>query len=101
MGERATQALASPLALLVAAALGFAAGGALAGRRHRPRHPERRRSDHVKAATRTGFAGMLLPAVMWFVRAQWGSPVRAAQALVENFSKRKARASPGGDIPRA
>jgi hypothetical protein len=95
---RALQALASPLALAAAAALGFVAAGALARRNHRPRHPERRKSDHVKAAKRTGLAGMLLPAAMWFVRAQWGSPARAAQILLEKFSNR--RLSPRGDMTR-
>jgi hypothetical protein len=88
---RAMQALASPLALAAAAAVGFIVAGAFARRNQRPPHPERRKSDHVKAAKRTGIAGMLLPAAMWLVRAQWGSPARAAQALLENFSKGKAQ----------
>ena len=99
-GERALRALASPLALAAAATVGFVAAGALARRRERPPHPERRKSDHVKAAKRTGLAGMLLPAVMWFVRAQWGSPVRAAQVLLENLNRKKAAASPRGDMTR-
>jgi hypothetical protein len=87
------QALASPLALVAAAAVGFIAASAFARRNQSPPHPERRKTDHVKAAKRTGVAGMLLPAAMWLVRAQWGSPARAAQALLENFGKRKQRRS--------
>jgi hypothetical protein len=88
---RAMQALASPLALAAAVAVGFFVGGAFVRRNQRPPHPERRKTDHVKAAKRTGIAGMLLPAAMWLVRAQWGSPARAAQALLENLGKRKAQ----------
>jgi hypothetical protein len=95
-GTRALQALASPAALVGAAALGFFAAAAVAKRRHKPKHPERRKSDHVKAAKATGFAGVLLSAAMWFVRAQWGSPVRATQVLLERFKK----TSPRGDIVR-
>lgn len=87
--ERVMRALASPLALVAAAAVGFFAAGALARRSHRPPHPERRKSDHVKAARHKGLAGMLLPAAMWLVRARWGSPARAAQALLEHFNQKK------------
>jgi hypothetical protein len=98
--ERALQALASPLALAAVAAVGFFAARWVVRRRERPPHPERRKSDHGGAAKRTGLAGMLLPAAMWFVRLKWGSPVRAAQALLENFGKKKVRASPPGDMSR-
>lgn len=99
-GERARRALASPLALAAAATIGFVAAGSLTRRRQRPPHPERRKTDHVKAAKRTGLAAMLLPAAMWFVRAQWGSPARAAQALLEGLNRKKAAASPRGDMTR-
>jgi len=92
--RRTLQALASPLALVAAAAVGFIAAGALARRNRRPPHPERRKTDHAKAAKRTGVAGMLLPAALWLVRAQWGSPARAAQALLENFKTRNGQKSP-------
>lgn len=99
-GARAMQALASPAALLGAAALGFFTASAVAKRRQRPPHPERRKSDHMKAAKATGLAGLLLPAAMWFVRAQWGSPVRAAEALLQKMGKKKAAASPRPDKRR-
>jgi hypothetical protein len=88
-GQRAMQGLASPAALIGAAALGFFLAAAVAKRQQKPPHPERRKSDHTKAAKATGLAGVLLPAAMWFVRAQWGSPVQAAQVLLERFQKRK------------
>lgn len=97
-GERALRSLASPLALAAAATVGFVAAGALTRRRERLPHPERRKSDHVKAAKRTGLTGILLPAVMWFVRAQWGSPAGAAQALLESLNRKKPAASPRGDM---
>jgi hypothetical protein len=96
-GRRAVQSLASPAALIGAAALGFFVASALTRREQKPQHPERRKSDHLKAAKATGLAGVLMPAAMWFVRAQWGSPVRLAQVLLEKFQARKSAASPRGD----
>lgn len=88
-GRRAMQALASPAALIGAAALGFFVAAAVAKRQQKPPHPERRKSDHTKAAKATGLAGILLPAAMWLVKAQWGSPVNAAQAFLERFQKQR------------
>ena len=98
--QRTLQKLASPGALIAAAALGFLAAGAVARRQEKPSHPERRKADHLKAAKATGIVGMMLPAAMWFVRAQWGSPVRAAQALLEKMGRKKASASPRADTHR-
>jgi hypothetical protein len=108
-GSRAMQTLASPAALIGAAALGFFAAGAMAKRQQKPKHPERRKSDHTKAAKATGLAGILLPVVMWFVKAQWGSPVAAAQAVLgklqarkhePKIESRKAATSRVGDVAR-
>ena len=99
-GSRAMQKLASPAALIGAMALGFFAAAAVAKRQQKPKHPERRRSDHMKAAKATGIAGILLPAAMWFVKAQWGSPVAAAQAVLQKFQARKPTASPRADTRR-
>jgi hypothetical protein len=96
-GRRALQSLASPAALVGAAALGFFVAAAFTRRQQKPKHPERRKSDHLKAAKATGIAGMLMPAAMWLVRAQWGSPVRLAQVLLEKFQSQKSAASPRGD----
>jgi hypothetical protein len=96
-GRRAMQALASPAALIGAVALGFFAASAVAKRQQKPKHPERRKSDHSKAAKATGLAGILLPAVMWFVKAQWGSPVAAAQAVLQKFQAGKTATSPRPD----
>jgi hypothetical protein len=97
--QLATQKLSSPVALAAAAAMGFFAASAMAKRRRTPPHPERRKSDHVKAAKATGITGLLLSGAMWYVRAQWGSPAKLAQVLLEKFQKRKAPASPRGVTP--
>jgi hypothetical protein len=99
-GRRALQALASPMALIGAAAIGFFVAGGIARRRQEPPHPERRKSDHTKAAKATGLAGVLVPAAMWFVRAQWGSPVKLAQVMLEKFQRGKPAVSPRGDMTR-
>ena len=94
---RALQALTSPVALIAAAGLGFLAANSFARRRREPPHPERRKSDHTKAAKATGLAGLLTTGAMWFLRAQYGSPVKAAQTLLEKFQRRKAPTSSRGD----
>jgi len=46
---------------------------------------------------------LLTTGAMWFIRAQYGSPVRAAQQLLTKFQSRKAATSQRGDsraIPR-
>lgn len=99
-GARAMQALTSPVALIAAAGLGFLAANTFARRHREPPHPERRKSDHTKAAKVTGIAGLLTTGAMWFIRAQYGSPVKAAQLLLEKFQRRKAPTSLRSDIQR-
>jgi len=94
---RATRSLASPIALLAAAGIGFVLANSFARRRREPPHPERRKSDHLKAAKATGFAGLLSTGAMWLIKAKYGSPVNAAQALLQKFSSRKAATSVGSD----
>lgn len=99
-GARAMQALTSPVALIAAAGLGFLAASTFARRHREPPHPERRKSDHTKAAKATGIAGLLTTGAMWFIRAQYGSPVKAAHLLLEKFQRRKAPTSLRSDIQR-
>jgi len=94
---RATRSLASPIALVAAAGIGFVLANSFARRRKEPPHPERRKSDHLKAAKATGFAGLLSTGAMWLIKAKYGSPVNAAQALLQKFSGRKAPTSARGD----
>jgi len=96
-GIRAKQALASPIALIAAAGIGFLLANSFVRRRKEPPHPERRKSDHLKAAKATGFAGILSTGAMWLIKAKYGSPVNAAQALLQKFSSRKAPTSARGD----
>ena len=99
---RAMHALASPWALGLAAGIGFLAAYSFTRKQQKPKHPERRKSDHTKAAKATGLAGLMMPVAMWLVRAQFGSPVGAAQALLEKWNKRKAAPSPRSDkVPAA
>jgi hypothetical protein len=93
-GRRAMQKLSSPTALIGAAALGFLVAGGLARRDREPPHPERRKSDHTKAAKATGLAGVLMTGAMWVIKARYGSPVQLAQVLLEKFQKRNAPAVP-------
>lgn len=99
-GQRAMQKLSSPAALGAAALLGFLAAARFTRREKKPEHPERRKSDHTKAAKATGLAGLLTTAAMWYVRAQYGSPVQLAQSLLKKYQGRKSAASPRPDIVR-
>ena len=97
-GRRAMQKLTSPVALIGAVALGFFAAGGLARREKKPDHPERRKSDHMKAAKATGIAGTLVTGAMWVIRARYGSPTRFAQAMLEKFQAKKKPVSPRRDM---
>jgi len=68
-GQRAMHALASPGALIGAAAFGFLAGGGAVRRHH-------------EGATRTGVVGALVTGAMWLVRARFGSPAGLAHYLM-------------------
>lgn len=101
-GHLAMQKLTSPVALIAAAGIGFLLANSFARRHREPPHPERRKEDHLKKAKATGIAGILTTGLMWVIKAQYGSPVQAAQALLQKFSgSRKASTSVAGDMPRA
>ncbi len=91
VSHRAIQKLASPLALIAAAGLGFVLVRGVAKKRKEPEHPQRRQSDHTKAAKATGLAGLIMPIAMWMIRARWGSPVQAAQFFLQKYQKRSER----------
>lgn len=94
-GRRTLDGLASPVTLAGALALGFAAGGRLGRKR-----PPERRHDRAAKAKATGVVGLLMSGAMWFVRAQYGSPVGLAQALMQKFQHRKApREYPAREFP--
>lgn len=100
-GKRTMRVLASPAALIGAAALGFFVAGGFSQKKKEPPHPERRKSDHMKAAKATGIVGVLTPLAMWLIKAQWGSPVNFATYLLEKFQKRKTATSPKSDAFRS
>ena len=95
-GNRTMRALASPVALIGAAALGFFVAGGFSKKKKEPPHPERRKSDHTKAAKATGIAA-LTPLLMWAIKAQWGSPVNFAMSMYEKYQKRRSMTSPASD----
>jgi hypothetical protein len=97
--ERIVQKLASPVALIAAAGLGFVLASGFAKKRKEPPHPERRKSDHTKAAKATGLVGLAMPIAMWFIRAQYGSPFQAAQALLQKYQMRKQAAPARVTVP--
>ena len=99
-GRRAMQKLTSPVALLGAVALGFYVAGGLTKREKKPDHPERRKSDHTKAAKATGIVGLLTTGAMWVIRAHYGSPTRFAQAMLEKFQSKKGQVSQVQVSPR-
>jgi hypothetical protein len=96
-GRRSLRLLTSPVALIGAGVLGFVVAGGFSKKKKEPPHPERRKSDHMKAAKATGVAGVLTPLLMWMIKAQWGSPVNLAMNMLEKFQKRGRGASPRSD----
>jgi len=97
--DRTVQKLASPVALIASAGLGFVLASGFAKKRKEPPHPERRKSDHTKAAKATGLVGLAMPIAMWFLRAQYGSPFQAAQALLQKYQNRKQPAPARVTVP--
>jgi hypothetical protein len=97
-GRRSLQLLTSPVALIGAGVLGFVVAGGFSKKKKEPPHPERRKSDHMKAAKATGIAGVLTPLLMWAIKAQWGSPVNLAMTMLEKFQKRGKGVSPRSDV---
>jgi hypothetical protein len=82
--RQAVRKLASPVALISVAALGFLVGG---GVRRRQREKE------GGAVKKTGIAGLLMTGAMWFVRARFGSPMGLAQFVLAKVNRAR-RSSP-------
>jgi hypothetical protein len=99
-GRSALHALASPAGLAVAAALGFLVGGGLR------RNGSSRKSEVSKEEKSRSIAigSLLMSGAIALIRAQFGSPLGMAQAVLEKIQSRKAavppaqaRTSPRGD----
>jgi len=89
--QRAKDALASPGALIGAAAFGFLLGGGAVRRHHEKARSGRRKSDPgSRTAARSGVVGALMTGAMWLVRAKFGSPAGLASYLM---SRRRAATS--------
>ena len=92
--RRAMQKLASPGALVGAAALGFLVGGRAVRQHREPKvtRSGRRRNDPAgRSAKRTGMVGVLMTGAMWLVRARFGSPA----GLVSYIMARRRAATSG------
>ena len=75
-GQRTLRQLASPTALAAALALGFCAGSA--GRR-------RKKDDNEKVKAGS-ILGALMTGALWLIRAQFGSPLGFAHAVMDRIA---------------
>lgn len=84
IGQRAMHALASPGALIGAAAVGFLVGGGAVRRHHQTKARSGRRGNDPagRATKRTGVVGALVTGAMWLVRARFGSAAGLAAYLM-------------------
>ena len=89
-GRSALRALASPAGLAGAAVLGFLAGGGLR------RNGSSRKFEVRKEEKARGIAigSLLMSGAIALIRAQFGSPLGMAQAVLEKIQSRKAAAPP-------
>jgi hypothetical protein len=87
---RGIKAMMSPVSIVAAVALGFLVAGGV-GRRKRKNEPAV--SQETKEQTK-GFAvgGLLMTAVTWFIKNQFGGPVGLAQFVLSKIRKDQ----PGG-----
>jgi len=85
--QRAVSALKSPVTIVAAVAAGFLVAGSLGRRRARRNAPAVSRETKEQSK---GFAvgGLLMTAVTWFIRNQFGGPVGLAQFVVSKVRKR-------------
>jgi hypothetical protein len=89
--QRSARALMSPVSIVGAVAAGFLVAGGLGRRRARRNAPAV--SKETKEQSK-GFAvgGLLMTAVTWFIKNQFGGPVGLAQFVVSKVRKNQ---SPG------
>ena len=89
-GRSALRALASPAGLAGAAVLGFLAGGGLR-RNGSSTKLEARKEEKAKGIA---IGSLLMSGAIALIRAQFGSPLGMAQAVLEKIQSRKAAAPP-------
>jgi hypothetical protein len=94
---RATRSLASPIALLAAAGIGFVLANSFARRQKSRRTRSGARATTSRRQRRPASPVSLSTGAMWLIKAKYGSPVNAAQMLLQKFSSRKAPTSARGD----
>ena len=91
--QRSARALMSPVSIVGAVAAGFLVAGGLGRRKARKNAPAV--SKETKEQSK-GFAvgGLLMTAVTWFIKNQFGGPVGLAQFVVSKIRKNPGQ-SPG------
>ena len=84
--QRTVKALMSPVSIVAAVALGFLVAGGVGRRKARANAPAV--SQETKEQSK-GFAvgGLLMAAVTWFIKNQFGGPVGLAQFVVSKIRK--------------
>jgi hypothetical protein len=90
---RAARALMSPASIVAAVALGFVVAGTV-GRRRAATRGAPAVSQETKEQSK-GFAvgGLLMTAVTWFIKNQFGGPVGLAQFVVSKIRKDERRSA--------
>ena len=90
---RSVKALMSPVSVVAAVALGFLVAGGVRRRKAKANAPVV--SQQTKEQSK-GFAvgGLLMTAVMWFIKHQFGGPVGLAQFVVSKVRKDRRSPSP-------
>jgi hypothetical protein len=96
-GRSAMHKLASPAGLAAAAALGFLVGGGL--RRGNGHHPKPRwvKVEEKEKAKGIAIGSLAMSAAVALMKAQFGSPLEMAQAVLSKVKSRKSMTSPPGD----
>jgi hypothetical protein len=92
--QRTVKALQSPVTIAVALAAGFLVAGGLGRRKARRNAPAVSRETKEQSK---GFAvgGLLMTAVTWFIKSQFGGPVGLAQFVVAKIRRTRTGVKPG------
>lgn len=94
-GRSALHKLASPAGLAAAAALGFLAGGGLGRNSHHRAKPTVERRKQKEQTRGIAIGSLAMSAVIALIKAQFGSPLGMAQAVLGKLqSRRKPAAVP-------
>jgi hypothetical protein len=95
---RGTKALMSPITIVAALAVGFVAAGTAARRKATApiRYRDRRKQPEKDQAKGFAVGGLLMTAVTWLVKNQFGGPVGLARFVMSKTRKNEHRARTPG-----